>query len=85
MIFTDPDDGAPASEPLEETSKCFEARTGAESDFAWFCRACWREWRGALRPGGVAARVDDHMRRARAAKEAGVDGGKGGDVKSKRL
>eukprot|EP00435_Cladocopium_sp_Y103_P049009 s1077_g14.t1 len=49
------------------------ARTDATGDFAWFCRTCWRHW------------VDDHLRRARAAKEAGVGagaGGKGSPVKS---
>eukprot|EP00930_Biecheleria_cincta_P096521 TRINITY_DN88354_c0_g1_i1.p1 TRINITY_DN88354_c0_g1~~TRINITY_DN88354_c0_g1_i1.p1 ORF type:complete len:1538 (+),score=383.34 TRINITY_DN88354_c0_g1_i1:19-4632(+) len=44
MTFESPDDGA---------------RTGAETNFHWFCRGCWRTW------------VDDHLRRARAAKLAG--------------
>lgn len=31
-----------------------EARTDATSDFAWFCRACWRHWSGPR--GHVVAR-----------------------------
>ncbi|CAE7701401.1 FH18 [Symbiodinium sp. CCMP2592] len=46
------------------------ARADADGNFEWFCRSCWRDW------------VDEHLRRARAAKEAGVStsqhGGKGG-------
>ncbi|CAE7298913.1 unnamed protein product [Symbiodinium natans] len=36
------------------------ARADADGNFEWFCRSCWRDW------------VDDHLRRARAAKDAGV-------------